>query len=281
MKRDLEALLFATDQPLGMDRLVKTLGGAERAEVREALDELREEYEKHEHAFTIVEFGGGYSISTRPEHAKLVRRLFRGRRKQRLSKAALEALAIIAYKQPVTRLEIEEIRGVSASGVLGTLLERDLIQIAGRAETLGHPLLYATTRSFLDYLGLSRIQDLPQLSELEDLLAEKEELKQIAARYGGELEDEDFDRALQPGDEDEEETEDETGEAEDGSEEGEVAAPPDAEGETPAAGAVDAQPPDAEEQDTPDEGRPAVDDSEGDEPEPDRTRAAADGDADQ
>ncbi len=198
MKRELEALLFASDQPLSVDRLTKVLGGVERAAVREAIEELRQEYDRDQHAFTVVEFGGGYSITTREEHAKLVSKLFRGRRKQRLSKAALEVLAIIAYKQPVTRLEIEEIRGVSVSGVLGTLLERDLVQIAGRAESLGHPLLYGTTKTLLDYLGLKRIQDLPQLSELEDLLAQKEELKQIAARYGEELGDEDFDRALHP-----------------------------------------------------------------------------------
>jgi segregation and condensation protein B len=201
MKRSLEALLFASDQPLSADRLAKVVGGVERAEIRKAVEELREEYDRDEHAFTVVEFGGGYSITTRQEHAKLVSKLYRGRRKQRLSKAALEALAIVAYKQPVTRMEIEEIRGVAASGVLGTLLERDLVQIAGRAETLGHPLLYSTTRTLLEYLGLKRIQDLPQLSELEELLAQKEELKQIAKRYGEEVEDEDFDRALAPEDE--------------------------------------------------------------------------------
>jgi segregation and condensation protein B len=180
MRRSLEALLFASDQPLTLAKLASLLPDADRKEIRKVLDALREEYDRDERGFTIVEFGGGYSISTRPEEASIVRRLYKGRRKVRLSKAALECLAIIAYKQPVTRLEIEEIRGVSVSGVIGTLMERDLIAIVGRAETLGHPLLYGTTKALLDYLGLRSVKDLPQLSELEDLLAEREESKQLA-----------------------------------------------------------------------------------------------------
>ena len=208
---DVEALLFATDTPLGADRIAALTTLKDRKDVRAAVDELRARYDEGGHAFTIVEFGGGYSISTRPEHANLVRKLFRGRRKQRLSRASLEALAIIAYKQPVTRLEIEEIRGVAASGVLGTLLERDLIHIVGRAESLGHPLLYGTTRTFLDYVGLAHIRELPQLSELEDLLAEREDLKQLASSRGEDLEAEDFDRVLDDG-EDEDAAEEEAAE---------------------------------------------------------------------
>lgn len=196
MRRELEALLFASDQPLSVAKLSGFFPGVDGKAVRQALKDLREEYDRDQHAFTVVEFGGGFSISTRPEHAKLVRKLFRGRRKVRLSKPALECLAIISYKQPVTRLEVEEIRGVSVSGVLGTLLERDLIQIVGRAQSLGNPLLYGTTKTFLDYLGLRKLGELPQLSELEDLLAEKEELKQLAARYEHDLSDEELDAAL-------------------------------------------------------------------------------------
>jgi len=211
---DLEALLFATDVPLGADRIAALTELKDRKQVREAIDALRETYDTSGRAFTVVEFGGGYSVSTRPEHATIVRKLFRGRRKQRLSRASLEALAIIAYKQPVTRIEIEEIRGVAASGVLGTLLERDLIQIVGRAETLGHPLLYGTTRAFLDYVGLAHVRELPQLSELEDLLAEREDLKQLASSRGEDLAEEDFDRALEPDEEPEEVVEEATAEEE-------------------------------------------------------------------
>jgi segregation and condensation protein B len=193
MRRDVEAVLFASDQPLSLVRLAAIFPEVDRAALRAAIEELRAEYDRAERAFTIVEFGGGYSVCTRPEHAAVVRRLYRGRTKVRLSRAALECLAIAAYKQPVTRLEIEEIRGVSVVGVLGTLLERDLVTIVGRAQGLGHPLLYGTTRSFLDYLGLKALEELPQLAELEDLLARREELKQLAARYGTELGDEELD----------------------------------------------------------------------------------------
>jgi segregation and condensation protein B len=194
----IEALLFATDTPLGLDRIAALTPVKDRKAARQAVEALRVHYDEDGRAFTVVEFGGGYSISTRPDHANLVRKLFKGRRKQRLSRAGLEALAIVAYKQPVTRIEIEEIRGVAASGVLGTLLERDLIHIVGRAESLGHPLLYGTTRSFLDYVGLSHVRELPQLSELEDLLAEREDLRQLASSRGEELGEEDFERMLEP-----------------------------------------------------------------------------------
>lgn len=203
---EVEALLFATDTPLGLERVVALTEVADRKSARAAIEALRTHYEEDQRSFTVVEFGGGYSISTRPDFANLVRKLFKGRRKARLTRASLEALAIVAYKQPVTRLEIEEIRGVAASGVLGTLLERDLVQIVGRAESLGHPLLYGTTRTFLDYVGLAHVRELPQLSELEDLLAEREDLKQLASSRGEELAAEDFDRALGP---DEEESNDE------------------------------------------------------------------------
>ena len=206
---EVEALLFATDAPLGADRIVALTALKDRKQAKAAIAVLRESYDADGRAFTVVEFGGGYSISTRPEHATLVKKLFKGRRKQRLTRASLEALAIIAYKQPVTRIEIEEIRGVAASGVLGTLLERDLIHIVGRAESLGHPLLYGTTRTFLDYVGLAHVRELPQLSELEDLLAEREDLKQLASSRGEDLGEEDFERALAP--EEEEEVEGDTG----------------------------------------------------------------------
>lgn len=194
MRRSLEALLFASDQPLSLAKLASLLEEPDRKKIRAALQALREEYDGDGRGFTVVEFGGGYSISTRPEEAPLIRRLFKGRRRVRLSKAALECLAIIAYKQPVTRLEIEEIRGVSVSGVIGTLMERDLIAIVGRADSLGHPLLYGTTRTFLDHLGLHSLKDLPQLGELEDLLAEREELEQGDLRQEEEA-DSDEDRA--------------------------------------------------------------------------------------
>jgi len=198
MRRELEALLFATDQPLSVARLAGYFPGVERNALKNMIEELRAEYDRDEHAFTVVEFGGGYSIATRPEFAPVVKKLYRGRRKLRLSKAALEVLSIIAYKQPVTRLEIEEIRGIQASGVLGTLMERELVEIVGRAEGLGSPLLYGTTSTFLEYLGLRSLKELPRLSELEDLLSEREEIKQLAGRMGEEITDEEFEAVVHP-----------------------------------------------------------------------------------
>ncbi|HKI82762.1 MAG TPA: SMC-Scp complex subunit ScpB [Candidatus Krumholzibacteria bacterium] len=198
MRRELEALLFATDQPLSVARLAGYFPGVERSALKKIIEELQAEYDRDEHAFTIVEFGGGYSIATRPEFAPVVKKLYRGRRKLRLSKAALEVLSIIAYKQPVTRLEIEEIRGIQASGVLGTLMERELVEIVGRAEGLGSPLLYGTTATFLEYLGLRSLKELPRLSELEDLLSEREEIKQLAGQMGEEITDEEFEAVVNP-----------------------------------------------------------------------------------
>lgn len=170
----IEALLFAADTPLPFARLCEVLHDEARPEVEEALKSLAESYETSERAFMLVQVAGGWQLATKPEHAATVRRLFTGRRRVRLTKAALESLAIIAYKQPTTRPEIDAIRGVASGGVLETLLERNLVRIAGRSEGVGRPLLYATTPDFLTYLGLNRLDDLPSLAELEAMLAERE-----------------------------------------------------------------------------------------------------------
>ncbi len=174
-KAELEALLFASDQPLSVARLVEVLPRADKAKVQEALEALEEEYQDDARALRVVRVAGGYQLATKQEYANVVRRLFVGKRRVRLTKPALEALAIIAYKQPTTRPEIDAIRGVSSGGVLETLLERNLVRIAGRAEGVGRPLLYATTTDFLQYLGLNHLRDLPNLEELEAMLAEREE----------------------------------------------------------------------------------------------------------
>ena len=171
----IEALLFTTDQPLSTARLMEVLPGTSREEIQAAIDTLTERYDDPERAFHITRIAGGFQFLTKEEHAPLVRRLFRGKRRVRLTKAALETLAIISYKQPTTRPEIDAIRGVSSGGVLETLMERDLARIAGRAEGVGRPLLYATTPTFLQYLGLNNLKDLPSLSELEAMIAEREE----------------------------------------------------------------------------------------------------------
>ncbi len=169
-KAVIEALLFASDAPLTPEKIREVVGDVEEAEIREAIESLRTDYRAGARAFDIFELVGGYQVLSRPEFASWVERLFVERRKARLSRQALETLAIIAYKQPIVKAEIEMIRGVSSDGVIRTLLERDLITITGRAEGVGRPLLYGTTREFLNYFGLNDLSDLPKIEELRELL---------------------------------------------------------------------------------------------------------------
>ena len=193
MKREIEALLFATDAPLSSGRLRALFSNAEAKEITSAIEELQEDYTEAGFAFTIVEFGGGYQIATRPEYAPLVERLFKGRRYARLSRAGLEVLAIVAYRQPVTRLEIDEIRGVQSSGAIATLSERNLLTVVGRSEAVGHPLLYGTTREFLSHLGLKGLSQLPELPNVGQVVEDPAELKALASRFGAELADVEID----------------------------------------------------------------------------------------
>jgi segregation and condensation protein B len=199
MKRELEALLFATDSPLSVGRLRKIFPENTSAELRALIEELQAEYEAAEHAFTIVEFGGGWQLATRPEYAPLVERLMRTRKFTRLSRAGLEVLAIIAYRQPITRLEIDDIRGVQSSAALATLQERNLITVVGRSEAIGHPLLYGTTREFLGHLGLRGLNQLPDLPTLEDVVENRDDLREFARQFGADLSDEDFELMHQEG----------------------------------------------------------------------------------
>ena len=169
-KAVIEALLFASDAPLSPSRIREVVGEMGDDEIREAIDGLRADYRAGSRAFDVFEIEGGYQVLSRPEFASWVERLFVERRKTRLSRPALETLAIIAYKQPIVKAEIEMIRGVSTDGVVRTLLERNLITITGRAEGVGRPLLYGTTREFLNYFGLNDLVDLPKIEELRELL---------------------------------------------------------------------------------------------------------------
>jgi segregation and condensation protein B len=169
-KAVIEALLFASDAPLSPSRIREVVGEMGDDEIREAIDGLRADYRAGSRAFDVFEIEGGYQVLSRPEFASWVERLFVERRKTRLSRPALETLAIIAYKQPIVKAEIEMIRGVSSDGVVRTLLERNLITITGRAEGVGRPLLYGTTREFLNYFGLNDLIDLPKIEELRELL---------------------------------------------------------------------------------------------------------------
>jgi len=162
----IEAALFAAPRPVTVEELEALDPDVSHAEIRQALEQLREHYEFDGHGVEVAELAGGFQIVTRPAFAAAIERAQLNQRQPRLSAAMLETLATIAYRQPVGRQEIEEIRGVSASGVLRTLQERGLIEVVGRSEALGRPLLYGTTPLFLEILGLPDLANLPRADEL-------------------------------------------------------------------------------------------------------------------
>lgn len=169
-----EALLFASEAPLSAAELARADESLDEEQVEAALAELRAEYDRDERAFGIFEVGGGYQLLTRPEYAPVLERFDTVPTSQRLSGPALETLAIISYRQPVGRAELEEIRGVGAGGVLKTLQERGLIEVVGRGEGLGRPLLYGTTTFFLQHFGFRSLDDLPRPEELPVVLARRD-----------------------------------------------------------------------------------------------------------
>ena len=164
--RLLEAALFAAPRPLALDELSALDAEATDADWLGAIQELREHYDHEGHGVELVEIADGWQILTQPIFAEAIERAAFTARPQKLSGAALEVLAVIAYRQPVGRAEVEEIRGVSCGGVLRLLAERGLIEVTGRSEGLGRPLLYATTPLFLEHLGLRDLGDLPRTEEL-------------------------------------------------------------------------------------------------------------------
>lgn len=177
--RILEALLFASEGPLKVSQVQELLPEIEIDTIEAGFDELRRFYDDTSRAFMLVQIAGGYQLLTRSDIAPQVERFLVGRRRQRLSRAALEVLAVIAYRQPVTRGELESIRGVDCGGVFRTLLDRQLIGIKGRANTVGHPLLYITTDRFLEHFGLERLSELPKLEEFESLVSRDEAREEL------------------------------------------------------------------------------------------------------
>jgi segregation and condensation protein B len=170
LKPILEALIFASPDPLTLKEAAQLLAAeASKAEVEQAIALLRHDYERAG-GLLLVEVAGGYQIVTRPDLHEYVRRLFHERTSQKLSVPALETLAVIAYKQPVTAPEIAEIRGVNTSGVLNTLITRKLVRVVGRKAVVGRPFMYGTTRDFLDKFGLNDLSDLPKVEDLADVL---------------------------------------------------------------------------------------------------------------
>jgi len=169
VKAVVEALIFASPDPMTPKMLFKLLAEEPREDVLAAIEALKADYENRP-GLQMVEVAGGYQIVTRPDLHEWVRRLFHERSSSKLTVQGLETLAVIAYKQPITALEITEIRGVNTSGVLSTLLERHLIKIVGRKNVVGRPFLYATTKEFLIRFGLKDLHDLPKIEDMAEAL---------------------------------------------------------------------------------------------------------------
>ena len=169
LKAILEALIFASPEPITLRQIFRLVAEEPKEDVKAAIESLRADYENRP-GLQLVEVAGGYQITTRAELHEWVRRLFHERSTSKLTVQGLETLAVIAYKQPITALEISEIRGVSTSGVLSTLLERHLIKIVGRKNVVGRPFLYATTKEFLIRFGLKDLGDLPKIEDMAEAL---------------------------------------------------------------------------------------------------------------
>lgn len=169
LKGAFEALLFVSHDPLSLDKLASVLEGVSKPAIKTAMQSLQAEYEETGRGLKIMEVAGGYVMVTRPEQSIYIKRLTKAKPPSKVSRSALEALAIVSYKQPITRADIEKIRGVETSGVLRTLLDQKLIRIVGRQDIPGRPILYGTSKQFLQRFGLRDLRDLPPLKELKDL----------------------------------------------------------------------------------------------------------------
>ena len=179
-KNIIEVLLFASSKSLSILQIKDVLDKTDVQIIRQAVIKLQEEYKRNGCNFQIIEVGGGFRITTLPRFSPWLKKLFSSQKKNTISRQALETLAIIAYKQPVTRAEIEAVRGVNADGVTNSLLEKKLIQVIGRKPVPGHPLIYRTTNRFLDSFGLKALADLPEIEELKEV--EEDVVRRFASK---------------------------------------------------------------------------------------------------
>lgn len=173
IKAVIEALLFTSEKPLYIEQIKKILDNLEADEIRKVLEEMRFDYEQSHRGIRITEVAGGFQMITSPDFAPFLKKFYKERHVERLSKPALETLSIIAYKQPVTRLQIGSLRNVNVDGVMKTLLDKDLIRVAGRKKAPGRPKVYGTTRQFLEYFGLKSLEELPKIENFPTELAIK------------------------------------------------------------------------------------------------------------
>ena len=195
-KSIIESLIFASDEPIPAQEIIKAIkeiDGSDTSitssDVENSVSELNEKYSSDDSSFRILSIAEGFAFGTKPEYAKYVGYLSNEKTKRRLSQAALETLAIIAYKQPITKPEIESIRGVNSDYMINTLLEKILITIKGRSETIGRPLLYGTTPEFLKYFGINKISDLPKPREIDEIVKDDDFIEQKRKIMMNELEE--------------------------------------------------------------------------------------------
>ena len=165
----IEALLFVSEKPVTLEQIKGVLSTIGAADIKKAIEELKEEYDQKQSGMTIREIAGGYQMLSNSHYASYIRAFYKTKHKEKLSKPALEVLAIVAYRQPVTRLDVELIRGVNSDGVITHLLEKELVKVTGRKDIPGKPYLYGTTKQFLEYFGLRSLEDLPKLEEFPNL----------------------------------------------------------------------------------------------------------------
>ncbi len=185
-----ESLLFVSGEPISLERFGGILEGMDKGRILNILSSLRDQYDQNGHGLQLVEVAGGYQLVTRQECAPWIKRLEKVKSAMRLSKPALETLAIIAYKQPIIRTEVEQVRGVDSMGVIKTLLERRLIKMNGRRDGVGRPMVYGTTKEFLMYFGLRGLADLPTLSDFQEIVrTEGEDHQETEPKNGQGIED--------------------------------------------------------------------------------------------
>ena len=174
LKSAIEALIFASEKPITTEQIKKVLGDLDTPSINKIITELKNEYEVQNRGIRVVEIAGGYQMITSSSFVPFLKKLFKNRYSDKLSKPALESLAIIAYKQPLTKSEIESLRNVNVDGVMKSLIEKNLIRVCGRKKIPGRPFVFGTTREFLEHFGLKSLQDLPKMEDFTVLAQEKE-----------------------------------------------------------------------------------------------------------
>ena len=179
-KQIVEALIFASDVPISAKKIADFEEELDSRQIKKIIEELNSDYQKSKRAFFIANIAGGFQLNTRKDFTPWLKKLFKGRLRTRLSQASLESLAIITFKQPISRVEVDAIRGVNSGGVIKNLLERNLVCIAGRSDGQGKPLLYGTTKEFLRYFGINDITDLPKPKEIEEIMGKLDQEEGIS-----------------------------------------------------------------------------------------------------